>query len=168
MPSNSQRNFFLTQQLVPAIINGMINGGIAWGMHHSANSIGLWEHGAYAQDLLATGLLLPSITWFIVRPLLRSQATKGKAPDLQDVPTPWLDRWMPGSLWGGALRIGLIGMVLVGGAGVLAMTLAGAPDFSGPVYAVVKGIYAGLLTMALQPVMVFAALRPVARAQSGA
>ena len=164
MPSNTKVSFFLSQQLVPAVINGLINGGIAWSMHHNADSLGLWERGAYSQDLLATGLLLPSITWFIVRPLLRSQAAKGKAPDLQGVPIPWLDRWMPGSLWGGALRIGLIGMVLVGGAGVLAMTLAGAPDFSGPTYAVVKGIYAALLTMALQPVMVFAALRPVARA----
>ena len=163
MPSTTPPSFFLNQQLVPAIINALINGGIAWGMHHSTHSIGLWERGAYAQDLIATGFLLPVITWFIVRPLLRSQAEKGKAPSLQGVSTPKLDRWMPSTLWGGTACIGLAGLLL-GCAAALAMALVGAPDFSGPNYAVIKGGYAALLTATLQPVMVFAALRRPAQA----
>ena len=163
MPHTKKPSFFLNQQLVPAIINALINGGIAWGMHHSTHSIGLWERGAYAHDLIATGFLLPVITWFIVRPLLRSQAQKGKAPSLEGVASPKLDRWMPSTLWGGTAFIGLAGLLL-GGAAALVMALAGAPDFSGTNYAVIKGIYAALLSAALQPVMVFAALRRSAQA----
>jgi hypothetical protein len=159
MQAKNKRNFLLSQQLVPALINGLLNGGIAWAMHHEAERIGLWERGAYAYDLLATGLLLPFISWLILRPLLLHQAKKGKAPKLQGVSTPRLQRWMPGTLWGGALCIGLIGMLLLGGVSVLAMALAGAPDFSGKDYAVIKGFYAALLSAVLQPAMVFAALR---------
>lgn len=159
MPHSAARHFFVSQQLVPGLINAVINGAIAWSMHSPQARVGLWDQGAYAHDLLATGFLLPAITWWILRPLLRSQAAKGKAPDLHAVPMPLLARWMPSGVWSGALVIGLMGMLLVGGASVVALQLLGAPIFDGATYAWVKGGYALLLSLCLQPAMVFAALR---------
>lgn len=159
MNASIRSKFFVTQQLVPAVINGLINGVIAWATHRGASVIGLWDQGAYANDLLATGFLLPAITWFILRPLLHRQAALGNAFPLEGLSPPWLGRWMPSSLWGGALAIGLIGLVLPGGCAVLLMQILGAPAFSGTAYALFKGLYGAVVTLALQPVMVFAALR---------
>lgn len=166
MPASLRSKFFVAQQLLPGLINGLLNGGIAWALHRGDTAIGLWDRGAYAYDLLATGFLLPAITWLILRPLLHRQAVAGKAPRLAGLPAPWLARWMPPSPWGGALAIGLIGMGLLGGSAVLAMQLLGAPAFSGNGYAVFKGLYGALVAATLQPAMVFAALgqRGAARA----
>lgn len=158
MDASTRGKFFLTQQLLPGLINGVINGAIAWAIHAGERDIGLWDRGAYAHDLLATGFLLPAITWFILRPMLHRQAALGNAFPLDGMAPPRLDRWMPPSLWGGAWMIGLAGLLL-GGVAVLVMQMLGAPVFSGHVYAMFKGAYGALITIALQPVMVFAALR---------
>lgn len=160
MPTSTRQKFIITQQVLPGLINGLLNGGIAWAQHRDAATLGLWDQGAYATDLLATGFLLPAISWLIVRSLLRHQATSGKAPVLSGLSKPWLLRWMRPSLWGGTAAIGLMGMVLVGGGAVLALQLLGSPGFVGTDYALFKGAYGALLTLVLQPVMVFAALAP--------
>lgn len=151
--------FFLGQQLLPGLINAAINGYIAWAQHGQAMKVGLWDGGAYAVDLLATGFLLPAISWLILRPLLLRQQSQGKAPCLEGQRVPRLLPWMPSSLWRGSLVIGLLGMSLVGGSCLLVALALGQPGFAGPDYAMLKAAYAGLLTLALQPLMVFAALR---------
>jgi hypothetical protein len=160
MQTSTRQQFIITQQMLPGLINGLLNGGIAWAQHRDAATLGLWDQGAYATDLLATGFLLPAISWLIVRPLLRRQATTGKAPVLSGLSRPWLLRWMRPSLWGGTAAIGLMGLGLLGGGMVLALQLLGSPAFAGTDYAVFKGAYGALLTLVLQPVMVFAALAP--------
>ena len=150
--------FFVSQQLTPGLINGVINGAIAWSMHRQTPVIGLWEEGGYATDLIATGFLLPAITWFIVKPLLARQVGQGKALHLGDLPTPKLLPYMPTGTGSGALAIGLMGMLLVGGACVLLLQLLGSPDILGADYALFKGLFALLLTIVLQPTMVFAAV----------
>ena len=159
MPTSARQQFIVSQQVVPALINGLINGAIAWAMHRHTLELGLWDRGAYAIDLLATGFLLPAISWLIILPLLQRQAAAGKAPMLAGVPRPRLLHWMPSTRWGGTAMIGLMGMLLVGGGVVLALQLAGSPDFSGSGYAVFKTAFGALVTVVLQPVMVFAALR---------
>lgn len=151
-------HFMVSQQVVPALINAGLNGWIAWAMHREATALGLWGDNGYAFDLLATGFLLPAITWWILRPLLQKQQASGKAPVLEGVRRPALLGWMRPSFWGGSVAVGVMGMVLVGGLTVLLMQLLGAPVFDGPDYAVFKGVFAAVLVVVLQPVMVFAAL----------
>ena len=158
MQTPIRKKFFVTQQLLPGVTNGLINGGIAWGVHRGDSLLGLWEQGGYAGDLLATGFFIPSLTWFILQPLLRRQANAGRAPVLAGLPTPWLARWMTSSFWAGGLSAGLIGMGLLGGGVVLALQGLGAPEFSGNGYAVFKGMYGALVAAILQPAMVFAIL----------
>jgi hypothetical protein len=155
--SDARRRFIVSQQVLPGVINALINGVIAWAMHRGASAIGLWDRGAYATDLLATGFLLPAITFLIIRPLLRRQAAAGKGPALAGVPVPRLARLIPSTLLGGSAIAGLLGTA-VGAVLVLAMHALGAPAMTGTGYAVFKGAYGGLLSIALQPAMVFAAL----------
>jgi len=156
-----------SQQLVPAVINALINGGIAWGMHRGTASLPLWGDGGYATDLLATGVLLPGITWLIMHPLLHRQAAAGKAPSTDGVPPPWLAARLPATLWAGSAAIGLAGLAVGAAACALAQGL-GAPSFAGTTYALVKGLYGGLLPVLLQPAMVFAILREAPSAVAGA
>ena len=159
MLSRSRLIFFLNQQLIPGLINGLINSAIAWAMYRNTLELGLWDRGAYAIDLLATGFLLPAISWLIVQHLLQRQASAGKAPSLTDLSRPWLLRWMRSTRWEGAARVGLMGMLLVGGCVVGALVLAGSPHLKGTDYAVFKGLFGALLSLVLQPAMVFSALQ---------
>jgi hypothetical protein len=129
-------------------------------MHGDKASLPLWGDDSYAVDLIATGVLLPGITWLILRPLLLKQAAKGKAPSTDGVPQPLGSRVMPSTLWGGAAVIGLVGG-LIGLATAGMLQVLGAPDVPGTAYAAWKAVYCGLFPVLLQPAMVFAILRPV-------
>lgn len=157
MMMSARSHFVVSQQLVPFVINAVLNGWIAWAMHHEEPALPLWGEHGYAMDLVATGVLLPGITWLILWPLLRKQAAAGKAPALEGVPQPWCSGHMPGSLWSGAATIGILGG-LVGLAVAVMLHLLGAPAMPGPGYAVFKGLYGGILPVLLQPSMVFAIL----------
>jgi len=150
--------FFMSQQLTPGLINALINGLIAWSMHRHTAVLGLWTEGGYAPDLIATGLLLPAISWLILKPLLGRQVSQGSAPQLDDLSAPRLLAYMPGGLWRGAFVIGLMGMFLVGVSSVLLLQVLGSPEIVGSDYAWFKGLFALLLTVLLQPTMVFAAV----------
>lgn len=161
LAASPHRHFIVSQQLTPALINALINGGIAWAMHKDKAALALWGAGGYWSDLLATGILLPGLTWMILHPLTRWQARQGKAPATGGVPRPLLASRLPSGLWTGAAATGGLG----GAIGLLAiglMQVLGAPSMGGGTYAVFKGIYGGLFPVLLQPAMVFAILRPAA------
>lgn len=157
MSSQASGRFIVSQQVVPAAINALINGGIAYGMHRHADAVRLWGDGGYATDLIATGVLLPGITWLILHPLLRKQAAAGKAPVTDGVPVPRLAPYLPGNLWSGAAAIGAVGGA-VGAVAAGCLHMLGAPTFTGSSYAWFKGAYGALLALLLQPSMVFAIL----------
>lgn len=161
MTLSTRAHFAVSQQLVPAAINAGLNGWIAWAMHGDKPALPLWGHGGYASDLIATGVLLPGITWLILRPLLLKQAAAGKAPALQGVPPPWASRLLPNTLWRGATTIGVIGG-LIGLLVAVALHVVGAPAVPGSVYGIYKGLYGGLLPVLLQPSMTYAILRRTA------
>lgn len=158
MALSASARFALSQSLVPALINAGINGWIAWAMHGDQAAVRLWGHGGYSTDLVATGVLLPGITWLILWPLLRRQAAGGKAPATDGVPPPRFARLFPGSLWRGSAVVGIVGG-LVGAASVAVMHALGAPEMSGGTYAVFKGLYGGMLPVLLQPAMAWRILR---------
>jgi hypothetical protein len=158
LAASPRRQFVVSQQVAPAIINALINGAIAWGMHRGKDAVALWGAGGYWTDLVATGVLLPGLTWMILHPLTRWLARQGKAPSTAGVPAPHLEQWLPCGFWGGAAVMGLLG----GAIGLLAvgvMQVLGAPSMTGGAYAVFKGLYGGMFPVLLQPAMVFAILR---------
>jgi hypothetical protein len=161
MAVSKRAHFAISQQLVPGLINAGLNGWIAWGMHHDKVVLPLWGHDGYAGDLVATGVLLPGITWLILRPLLLKQAAAGKAPALDGIPPPWASRFLPATFWRGAAAIGLVGGII----GLLVAVLLqglGAPAIPGESYGWYKGLYGGLLPVLLQPSMTYAILRNTA------
>lgn len=166
MAASPRRPFMVSQQLAPAIINALINGGIAWAMHRGKDAVALWGPGGYWTDLMATGILLPGLTWMILHPLTRWQARQGKAPATAGVPTPPLAGWIPAGFWGGSAITGALGGA-IGALAIGVMHALGAPSMSGGTYAVFKGLYGGMFPVLLQPAMVFAILRGVASGRPG-
>jgi len=158
MTASARSRFIVSQQLIPFVINAVLNGWIAWAIHKNDTALPLWGSNGYATDLIATGLLLPSITWLILWPLLFKQAAAGRAPATDGIPQPWGIRLMPSALWRGAVVIGLIGGFF-GLVVAVIMQALGAPAMTGQNYAIFKGVYGGLFPVLLQPAMVFAILR---------
>ena len=158
MTATARTHFVISQQVVPFVINAVLNGWIADAMHGDKEALALWGQHGYASDLIATGVLLPGITWLILRPLLLKQAAAGKAPVMEGVPRPWATRLLSGTYWGGAARVGVVGGV-IGLLAAVVLQLLGAPAIPGESYGWFKGLYGGLLPVLLQPSMVFAILR---------
>ena len=162
LATTPRQQFAVSQQVVPAIINALINGGIAWAMHRGKDAVALWGEAGYWTDLVATGVLLPGLTWMILHPLLRWQQRQGKAPATAGVPAPRLQRGLPAGFWSGAAVCALLG----GAIGLLATGVLhglGAPSMSGGAYAVFTGLYGGMFPVLLQPAMVFAIRRGAGR-----
>ncbi len=145
---------------MPGAINGLMGSAIAWTAKSDAPSLGLWTEGAYAVDLMFTGFLLPSISWFIVRTAMRIRAVKGKYLEASELPSPWLKHVMPTSFWGGGLFIGSIGTI-AGCAIVFAMQTQGSPTLDLSTYMAFKFAYSALLAAMIQPTLVYAALHPL-------
>jgi hypothetical protein len=82
--SDRHRSFLIIEESVFAgLINVVINGGFVWLLMRSEAAIPLWGDPCIGTDLLATGFLLPFITWLIVSPLVRRQVKAGKLPALE-------------------------------------------------------------------------------------
>lgn len=152
-------HFLIGQRIAPAVANFIINGLIAWWLHGSATRLELWGDHGYAIDLLLTAALIPSITWLIVRPMLRKHAAAGKAPDLTGVSVPLLLRWMSSATWPGFCTSFALGLGVCGLGTVAALSLIGPPVFAGGDFSWFKGAFSAMVAFVMQPVLVFAALR---------
>jgi len=153
-------NGFIALRVTPGAINGLMGSAIAWTAKSDTSTLGLWTEGAYAVDLMFTGFLLPSISWFIVRTVMRIRAQKGKDLEASKLPSPWLRHVMPTSFWGGGLFIGSVG-TMVGCATVFVMQSLGSPTLDVSTYVAFKFAYSALLAAMIQPTLVHAALHPL-------
>ena len=156
----SLHNSFIALRVTPGAINGLMGSAIAWTAKNDASLLGLWTEGAYGVDLMFTGFLLPSISWFILRTVMRIRALMGKDLEASELPSPWLRHVMPTSFWGGGLFIGSVGTI-VGCATVFVLQSLGSPTLDVSTYVALKFAYSALLAAMIQPTLVHAALQPL-------
>ena len=156
----SVHNSFIALRVTPGAINGLIGSAIAWTAKSDASTLGLWTEGAYAVDLMFTGFLLPSISWFILRTVMRIRVLKGKDLEASELPSPWLRHVMPTSFWGGGLFIGSVGTI-VGCATVFVLQSPGSPTLDVSTYVALKFAYSAILAAMIQPTLVHAAIQPL-------
>lgn len=151
--SEPHRSYLIRDQMiVPAVINFLLNAGIAWLIFHARAPVPVWGESGFAQDALATLFLLPFLTCLIVTPLVRHTLRSGKI-----APLSWhrrahpLLKLLPENVLGRAIVLGLFG-VAAGGAVVLGGLLLSGTQTLSLVYAVVlKGIYAAVLACVVSP-----------------
>ena len=81
--SEDHRRFFRNDQFIHAfVINAVLNGGIAWAILRSHETVPLWGEGAMGPDLIITGILLPLLMCLIVSKVITGQVASGKLPPL--------------------------------------------------------------------------------------
>jgi len=147
------------QSAVPALINFVLNGAIAWWLFRSAVFVPFSGPSSIAGDTLITSFLLPLLSCLVITRLIQRGVERGELRPLVIVPEPgwqvWLSQLRP--LRRGVF-FGLAGVVL-GGAPVCAVfARLGPPGLSFWAFVWFKAAYAALLAAAVCPLIAWLAL----------
>jgi hypothetical protein len=106
--SREHRRFLIVDEIVgPAIVNFLLNAGIAWFLFRKMASVPLWGSPGIAADTVGTALILPILTALIAAWLVRARVVRGKLSPIPPGmlrPSMWLRRssFVRGALLGGA------------------------------------------------------------------
>ena len=107
------RQYLLREQIAgPAIVNLLLNAGIAWAVFRE-DRVPVWGNPSLAVDLGFTMFLFPFLLCLIVSLVARNDLRIGKAPLVAqgELRPRWL-KGMPGRLLPRALVFGLVGLVV--------------------------------------------------------
>ncbi len=154
LPSRHRRWLVIDQMLLPALLNLVLNGGIAWLIFRGHETLLLWGESGVGIDLMITGFLLPFAICLINSTLIRRQVEAGKPAALEAGRSP-LGLARSSSLWR-ALVLGSAGLGL--GSLPLLGVVALLEPLSVPGFVGLKGAWAGLLAAAISPVVAWWAL----------
>ena len=144
----------IEQMLVPALLNLVLNGGIAWLIFRSHESLLLWGESGVGIDLMITGFLLPFAICLINSTVIRRQVERGKIPMIEMV-SPLSGMARSSSLWR-ALVLATMGVGL--GALPLLAVVGLLEPMSVTAFVGLKGVWAGLLAAVVSPVIAWWAL----------
>jgi hypothetical protein len=81
----SSHRFYLIVDLgiIPAVVNFLVNGAIAWIAFQSSAVVPFWGIQSISSDILGTTLLLPLITCLIITPLARRELHRKRFPAIE-------------------------------------------------------------------------------------
>ena len=147
------------QSAVPALINFVLNGAIAWWLFRSATFVPFSGPSSITGDTLATSFLLPLLSCLVITWLIQRGVEHGELRPLVIVPEPgwqvWLSQLRP--LRRGVF-FGLAGVVLGGGPVCVVFARLGPPELSFWAFVWFKAAYAALLAAAVCPFIAWLAL----------
>ncbi|GAB3378233.1 hypothetical protein [Lysobacter fragariae] len=152
-----QRFLLVGQTIAPFAINALVNGAIAWAVYRGLAALPLWGDRSISGDTLVTSFLLPLIICLLVTPLIRAQATQGKAPMANGGLPGWL-RIFSHPLLLRALLLGIAATLVVGGATVALLAVSGMQSLALSPFLAFKSIYAGGLAAIVTPMVAWLAL----------
>lgn len=122
--------------------NLLINGALAYVLLREHRALTSFGEASYGFDLLITGFLLAAIVAAIVVVTHRRQASRGELDAPASAPR-WIERASARGTLPTALAFGAVGATASGI--VVALLAVSAASLAPAVYAVVKGVWAGLL-----------------------
>ena len=148
--------------IVPAIINFILNGLIAWLTFRGRRSVAVWGSGGIVTDTILTLFLLPALTCLLVVPIVWQIVERGDQSAVSwrrsDV---WWLAWLPNDKWARAVAVGMAtvfcGSFLL--LGLLYMLRIENLSTSG--YILFKAGYGGLLGASITPLLALASLADV-------
>lgn len=136
------------EALVNGVSNAVFNGLAAWYLLKNKEWMPVWGNSGIAVDIVATAAILLFIVALILIPLNASKKRKGKAPAFSWDASNRLHRvtqCMPGKLVARAFCFAGVGIVLVAPVSLLPYVVFGIEGMSGADYAIVKGVWAGIM-----------------------
>ena len=153
------------ETLANGIINALLNGGLAWLTLGDGGHLTLGGENSYAADTAATAFVLPVLLSLIVISLNRRKLKNGAHQPIDLNPENALETLLarfPTSTWRQALMIGLIATALTTPLVVGLLWASGMQQIAPADYAVIKGLWTGLLAAALtRPALLLALGRPL-------
>lgn len=161
--SPAHRRFLLLEEGVgAAVVNLLLNAGIAAMLFRQNALVPLWGQQSIAGDTIGTTFLLPLLTCLIVTPLARKQIRDGRLPVLEWTREshPMLG-WLPA---GTARRGFVLGVLCTAVVAPLAIWALGAAHVSGMSYwrfVTFKASFAALLGAVVTPVIALWAIAGV-------
>ncbi len=151
--SDRHRHFLrIDQGLIPALINVVLNGVIAWAILRAHAEVPLWGDPSVGVDLLATGFLLPLLTCLIVSRIVVGQVRSGKLPPLASDQIGSRG-WHHQSILKRGLFLGVIGVLFASAPVVAALEIAQAQPIELYTFVGYKAIWAGLFAAVLTPLI---------------
>lgn len=157
------------EAIVNGCTNAIFNGVIAWYLIKDVGHMPFWSADGIAVDIAATSAILLFIVALIVIPLNRRKVRKGEIPPLQWDPDKHLHRlWrrFPSGLFAQALCFALLGLLVVAPVTFLPYWLLGIEGMDSRSYAVVKGIWAGIMAGIMVVPMIQIGLASPAKSQT--
>jgi hypothetical protein len=149
-----RRYLFLEQGVGAAVVNLLINAGIAALLFRGHAIVPLWGQQSIAGDTIGTTFLLPLLTCLIVTPLARRQVRAGRLAVIEWTREshPMLG-WLPGGTVQRAFVLGVICTVIVAPLAVSALSALHITAMSFWRFLTFKAIFAALLGAAVTPVI---------------
>lgn len=136
------------EAITNGVTNALFNGVIAWYLLAGKGYMAMWSGAGIAVDIAATAAILLFIVALIVIPLNRSKVRKGKLPAFQWDKHKLLHRFwqaFPNPLLARALCFALLGLLVVAPITYVPYILLGIQGMEGGTYAIVKGVWAGVM-----------------------
>lgn len=156
--SKRHKQFLLIEQgASPTIPNLVINVLITWLINRSSSTIPVWGAKSVAQDLMASGFLLPFLVCLIVSPLVARQVRSGKLPPLPLEQLPFW-RWFRFPVWVRGLYLGILGVLFGALPLVWALSIGQARPFPVGSFILFKAVWASMLALLITPIVAWWAL----------
>lgn len=146
-------SFMISHSLIPAILNGLLNGVLSIYAHPWEVEVKMWGQDAYGIDLVLTAFLIPAITWLIVCALIRKSVGESGSLSICLHGASRLANRLNASRTLGSISWGACGVLLFGLPTLVGLQLLGAPNMRGITYSIFKGVYSATISALLQPMM---------------
>ena len=157
-----QQKYLVSQAIVGALVNLLLNAAIAWAAFRSLPRIPLSGSPSISGDLVATSFLEPFIICLIVTPLVRAEARNGKITPAERSPG-LLSRLLPRGLVVRGIILGLFAAVTLAPLTILVLQNIGVLEMGLWRFVSFKAAFAGGLAALITPVIALRALMdPVA------
>jgi hypothetical protein len=153
--SPEHRRFLIVDQGVgAAVVNFLLNGGIAWLLFHSMAHVPLWGQSSIAGDTIATAFLLPLLTCLIVTRVVRRQIAGGRVSSLAATPASAVLQSLASlSTLRRGVFLGLGGVVFAAIPTILWFATLGPPQLSQESFLWFKASFAAVLAVGFTPLI---------------
>lgn len=149
-----RRLLVVDQGVVAAVVNFLLNGGIAWLLFRSMNHVPLWGQSSIAGDTVATAFLLPLLTCLIVTRVVRRQIANGRVPPLAATPASTALQFLASlSILRRGVLLGVGGVVLAAIPTILWFATLGPTQLSQGAFLWFKASFAAALAVGFTPLI---------------
>lgn len=140
------------------LINMLLNAAIAYATLSGVSALSAWGEHSYGKDLIITGFILGAILSGIFIAVTRSKCSNGDmTPEGDDRNAmAWL---IPYKVWGACLWIGVLSAAIAAPLLIALLGALGMETLPPTTYALIKGVWAGLLAGIIVPVAIRQGLR---------